>query len=415
MNSSLSRLKASLLCLCGLVATLVLIAVGFYWKADMPTIGELVRWRLQPGVEVNCRLLFEGNEKEISKVKSNMRLTLIRDSDKVLLRETKNCTWVKEYFDNGFYLTEVEQRNPIGFSFLVHNGAEQVIRLLKLLYRPHNQYIIAPDLKSRHTYISIYRNIAACMDNIHIVSKLKKVKWGHRSIMETQMQMYMDLMEMHKIQEDHRKWKYIINLCGKELPLKSNYEIVSRLVKLNRTSMIQTRKVPPDEGGTMVRLNGQTVPFSLSLYKSMTYMALSFEFINFLFTNSTAVHLFNFFKTCDVPEEHFYATVYRIPNVPGGCNPEILKHFSFDVDNYFWRTRSYVKEHGRQCSGSIVHHICVVNVGDLNRTLEAGKGKGALFHNKYFMEYDHVVMDCMEEKMLAINQLEHSRTKHLGP
>lgn len=34
---------------------------------------------------------------------------------------------------------------------------------------------------------------------------------------------------------------------------------------------------------------------------------------------------------------------------------------------------------------------------------------GALFHNKYFMERDHTVMDCIEEELISRNKLEYER------
>ena len=33
-------------------------------------------------------------------------------------------------------------------------------------------------------------------------------------------------------------------------------------------------------------------------------------------------------------------------------------------------------------------------------------GEKALFHNKYFTELDHIVMDCMEERAVAKNRQE---------
>ena len=98
-------------------------------------------------------------------------------------------------------------------------------------------------------------------------------------------------------------------------------------------------------------------------------MTLSFEFIDFLFTNSSTVHLYEFFKTCEIPEEHYYATLYRIPNVPGGYNPDIKERY-FNIDNYFWRTNYFGKEDSRRCSGRTVHNICIVDVGDLTGPLK---------------------------------------------
>ena len=56
----------------------------------------------------------------------------------------------------------------------------------------------------------------------------------------------------------------------------------------------------------------------------------------------------------------------------------------------------------------IVHNICIVDAGDFKRILHATNyGKMALFHTKYFMEYDHVVMDRMEERIISKNRLEY--------
>ena len=102
-------------------------------------------------------------------------------------------------------------------------------------------------------------------------------------------------------------------------------KIVSRLVTLNGTSKIVAWKIQPSEGQTISRLRKQAIPFSLLLYKIMTNIALSFEFVNTLITNKSVAHLYNFFKTVDIPKEHFYATIYSIRHAPGGYNPELEK------------------------------------------------------------------------------------------
>ena len=373
-------------------------------KPEATLEGEGRMFKLKEGVAVSCQQLFLGNMTEIKRIKGSMELKS-GNGDDYLLEKTESCSWVRDSFNVSDYSTTLEKSFPIAFTFLVHNSAQQVVRLLRLLYRSHNQYIIGPDLKSSPTFVSIFRNIAYCMENIHVITNIIEVKWGHKSIMESQMQMYQDLLNLREKQVGQEKWRYVINLCGKELPLKSNHEIISRLIKLNGMSMIVAWKIPPNEGQTISRLRNQTIPFSLPLYKSMTYIALSFEFINFLFTNKSVAHLYKFFKTIDIPEEHFYATVYNIPHVPGGYNPELVKRNSFGIVNYFWRLDDYVEKYGRQCSGRLTHGICIVDVGDLNKTLE--EGRNTLFHNKYFMEYDHVVMDCMEEKIHSRDKLEY--------
>ena len=34
---------------------------------------------------------------------------------------------------------------------------------------------------------------------------------------------------------------------------------------------------------------------------------------------------------------------------------------------------------------------------------------GAMFHNKYYMERDHTVMDCIEEELVSRNKQEYEK------
>ena len=371
------------------------------WRHGLVTI-------LKPEIKKDCQEIAEGKADEIRRVKADAAQWKNELSDNDFLLKTLNCSWVKEYFTNNLYTTKLEHSFPIAFTFLIHNSPQQVVRLLKLLYRPHNLYSIAPDLKSPPEFIATFRNIANCLDNVHIVSKLQDVQWGHRSILEAQMQMYRDLLKIREKQAKHLKWKYVINVSGKELPLNSNHEIVSRLVRLNGTSAVHAHTVPLSKKDVHDRLKHQTIPFSLHFYKSLIHVTLSFDFVYFLFTNSTAIQLYQFFKGVNFPEEHYIATVYRIPNVPGGFNSSLPQSHYFMTDKCLWRTKDFVAKNGLQCSGSIVHDICIVDVGDLLSVLNTTDyGKKALFQNKYFMENDHVIMDCMEERIIAKNKFEY--------
>ena len=151
--------------------------------------GKGRMFKLKEGVAVSCQQLFMGNMTEIKKIKGSMELKS-GNGDDYLLEKSKSCSWVSDYFNVSDCSTKLEKSFPIAFIFVVYNSAQQVVRLLRLLYRSHNQYIIGPDLKSSPTFISIFRNIAHCMENIHVISKIIEVKWGHKSIMESQMQMY---------------------------------------------------------------------------------------------------------------------------------------------------------------------------------------------------------------------------------
>ena len=122
--------------------------------------------------------------------------------------------------------------------------------------------------------------------------------------------------------------------------------------------------------------------------------------------NKTAIALYDLMLETLIPEEHFYATLFMAPGTPGGYNPRIRKSKYIAMDNCFWRTTP--ENRALQCFGKTVHKICVVNFADLPRIMKETKnGSTALFHNKYFMELDPVVMDCLEERIVDMNKREY--------
>ena len=209
---------------------------------------------LQPHIAKNCSRLFGGDAEELKMVNAKTAKWNNSLSDQGFFELTMDCSWVRYYFSNNFYVTELERSFPIAFSFLVHNSPQQAIRLLKVIYRANNQYCIVPDSKSRPNFIATFKNIAACLSNVQVASKLIPVQWGHHSLMDAQMICLKDLLDSRERQFEQRKWKYVINLCGKELPLATNHEIVSHLVKLNGSSAISPRLIPKTEFKTYNRL-----------------------------------------------------------------------------------------------------------------------------------------------------------------
>ena len=69
------------------------------------------------------------------------------------------------------------------------------------------------------------------------------------------------------------------------------------------------------------------------------------------------------------------------------------------------------------CNGWNIHSICVCSSADLHRLdyqphwLAPGKRQSGehetLFHNKYFLELDHIAMECMEEELVQRNKEEY--------
>ena len=108
-----------------------------------------------------------------------------------------------------------------------------------------------------------------------------------------------------------------------------------------------------------------------------------------------------------------YSVFTLCAGVPGGYNANISSLIPV-VSTYVWITQpAQKKEPYKYCrSGYIVHGICIMTSADLYRVsskVNVNNLKGPLFHNKYFMEKDHTVMDCMEEELVIRNRLEYKK------
>ena len=96
--------------------------------------------------------------------------------------------------------------------------------------------------------------------------------------------------------------------------------------------------------------------------------------------------------------------------VPGGYNANVSSLVPV-ISDYIWITgdrRWHVKKF---CSGEVVvHKICIITSADLSRVqykVDVSNISGPMFHNKYFMERDHTVMDCLEKQLVIRNRQEY--------
>ena len=363
-------------------------------------------------VPPNCSKLLAGDKEEVRRVKQTMETWKNASLNGFKMQQVQDRHWLTYYFmNNEVHNSDLEKSFPLAFTFMVHESPQQVLRLLRLLYRPQNSYCIHYDAKSTDEFKELFNSVADCLENVIIASRQESVVWGHYSVLGAQMNCMKDLLDL-RTQQQH-KWKYLLNLCGKELPLVTNREMVLRLAKLNGRSSVRAYKTPAEfmhrikylvelneektEIGNKSKLLGDP-PFNISqLYKSRTFVALSYQFARFLHTNDTAIEIHEFFKKCANPEEHFYATMFMLPGAPGGW---ANGNDYFNLESVFW-----IRDGHEICRGKVVHKVCVVGVGDLPRIVEMAGGH--FFHNKYFMEYDPVVMSCMEERIIQMNKLEY--------
>ena len=343
------------------------------------------------------------------------------ESGEHFLNKIGNCTRVIEEFQHNYYVSAEEEGFPLAFIFVVYTNAQQVIRLLKAIYRPHNLYCIHPDARQGLEFAYPFYQISKCLPNVFVASRLTKVYYGHHTIMDAQLNCMHDLVNYH-----YSKWKYVINICGRELPLKTNREIVASLKALNGSSALGYAKhISPfwwrkrfvykyalNSRGEMHKTKQRLgrVPHGISIRKSMNFMAASQQFVVFLLTSKKAIALRKYLRDVYAPEEHFYSSLYSLPEAPGG-RPERGTVVP-TVDQFIWITNRSTKKHTRwYCKGWVVHSICVLGSGDLPSIVKSARNTKSpfFFFNKYFLERDHVVMDCMEERLAEQNIKEYEQ------
>ena len=363
------------------------------------------------------------------------------------LHKTDNCSWIREEFsNNNYFVTDAERDFPIAYAININKFPLQIFRFLKVIYRPHNLYCLHYDSKTNLMTKQIMLNVASCLGNVIIPRKTENVYWGWYTLEEAYLSCFSDLM----LSRELYPWQYVITLCGKELPLRTNAEIVSMLEPLNGTSSVELvgekgldefkfkRKwVLNTQNGWITEKDTPLppIPYNLKVYKSWAYVALSLQFVEHLLCSPVGRELRLYMRNVRIPEENLYAMLFMAPNTPGGYRPEqkrniflVVTYIWLDGDHHGFKRKVYLKFHPRDvCSGWNVHNICLLSANDLHRVSyrpgivgessdsylhpEAertyrGKDRGPLFHNKFIMELDRVVMTCMEGELKRRNKLE---------
>ena len=302
---------------------------GVPFTAKSWTTGVLTRY--QPEISARCDLLWYGDSEEVNRVKRLSVSWRNSISNGNFLKSVHNCAYVQDLFQGNFYTSQVKTNFPIAFAFVIHDYPQQIVRLLRILYRPQNVYCIHVDAKAKPDVIEAFRSLSQCVPNVLVPKKLIAVYWSYgESLLEAQLSCF----EALRSARERWKWKYVINLAGTELPLLTHRDIIEHLIALKGTTYIVSSDFPdsmrnyrfskkylPDPRTGVPQKSKESFgepPYSMKLYKANTYMMMSYAFVDFLFTNPKVIALRKYMKGAECAEEHFYITLYHLPEAPVG-------------------------------------------------------------------------------------------------
>ena len=380
---------------------------------------------IPPTQPLNCSKIFSQDENYIENVYHGLNQTTdkIFDSDKNFTASlVSNCSLTFNDFSNSFYVSKIEKHFPLAFEMLIYYKPlriQQYIRLLKNIYRPQNVYCIHIDKKAPQWWSQSLKDIANCFPNVIIARNPLDVIYASSRILYAHFKCFQELLE------STHEWKYVISLHGTEIPLVTNKQMVEVLQKMNGSNIIDkgVEAVKHNTYNTWlihkaVLVNNITVritkeqlgaiPYNISVYKTAASAnsAFSKEFINFMFSDKRAIAFAEYLKYVKTAVEFYFSTINLLPDAPGGLHTLPLRFKMPLIAQRDWmysesNLKGYCEDH------QIVHKMCIVSIRDLPRLKRASENMSWWFHNKYFVEYDHVVMDCMENLLLQRNWMEY--------
>ena len=284
---------------------------------------------------LTCRnLLRSGDDPQLYDLVANFtrKLTWTPVSDAHIINETADCAAFRRR--RGFRdVVDPETADfPIAYNILTHAKANQLVRLLRAIYRPHNVICIHVDAKAAQSFRSAVDAIVRCFDNIRLASRLETIVWAGYSRLQA------DINCMKDHLESGNNWKYLINTAALAFPLRTAEETAKILRMYNGANDVEgifgrrvhrgrfesewlesTEKLSLRKTG---RLNPKP-PHNIDIVRGSAYAVFSRRFVEFIVRDKRARDLLEWSRRTWSPDEFYWATLhhtYANPHLhtPGG-------------------------------------------------------------------------------------------------
>lgn len=321
------------------------------------------------------------------------------------LNATKDCkAFVR---DRGFLtvpLSKEERDFPIAYSMVIHEKVEMFERLLRAIYTPQNVYCVHVDRKSPKIFTEAIRAIVSCLPNVFVASKLEGVVYASWSRVQA------DINCMEDLLNSTVRWRYLLNTCGSDFPLKTNAELVRSLKILNGKNSMESEVTSSHKKArwqyhhnitttvTRTHIKKTPPPISTPMFSGNAYFVVTRAFVEHIFKSPEIQNFMEWEKDTYSPDEHMWATLQRMPSVPGS-NPPNGKYDESDMLAIArlvkWSYHEGNIKNGAPyppCNGVHRHAVCVYGAGDLNWILK----QKHLLANKFDPRVDDIAIKCLE-------------------
>ncbi|XP_019934693.2 beta-1,3-galactosyl-O-glycosyl-glycoprotein beta-1,6-N-acetylglucosaminyltransferase 3-like [Paralichthys olivaceus] len=287
---------------------------------------------------------------------------------------------------------------------VIHEKIEMFERLLRALYAPQNIYCVHVDQKSSKDFREAVQAIVACFPNVFIASKSESVIYASWSRVQADLNCMTDLLKSPV------KWRYLLNTCGTDFPIKTNGEMVKVLKILNGRNSMETEAANDYKKGRwqyhhnvadgVIRTDvmKSPPPISSPMFTGNAYVVVSRAFVTHVMQDTEVQKLLEWVKDTYSPDEHLWATLQRMPSVPGST-PANNKYDVTDMQAFArvvkWGYLAGDVKNGApypHCTGVYRRSVCVYGAGDLQWLLS----QKHLLANKFDVEVDEIAIRCLE-------------------
>ncbi|XP_036598490.1 N-acetyllactosaminide beta-1,6-N-acetylglucosaminyl-transferase-like [Trichosurus vulpecula] len=263
--------------------------------------------------------------------------------NKSVLRTSDRVITCRQQLIQNHYITKTLSKEgllfPLAYIIVIHKDFETFERLFRAVYMPQNVYCIHVDKKATLEFYVAVEGFLNCFPNAFFASKMEYIVYGGISRLQA------DLNCMKDLVASEVQWKYIINTCGQDFPLKTNKEIVQFLKGFKGKNITPGEPAPKhmiwrtkysyeEHAGPFEFFINETQtlktppPHNLTIYFGSAYVALTREFVNFVLQDQRAIDFFEWSKDTYSPDEHFWVTLNRNPgnisSIPGALPLEFL-------------------------------------------------------------------------------------------
>lgn len=372
-----------------------------YTSFDEPRNSSFVAPQLHPYYDVNCSALVHRDKRVVDQTKKTLESLRKKGnlvpSDKDVKAFTTNCEDFKKRRAYPTFARSAEELDyPIAYTIVAHTTAAQLERLLRAIYQPQNVYCIHPDANSPLDFQLAVYGLVKCFPNVFIPSKVEHVQYRGVTRLLADINCMKDLLSLPV------QWKYVINLCGQDFPLKTNLEIVQQLKAFKGMNEIQSVTPPPWKVGRTTSkfkflpgyelpintgIRNSPPPHNITIYTGNAYGGFARSFVNFVIKDQEAVDLLKWMTYTWSPDENYWSTLLHHPRATpvwgkGPTDRLLVKMMRWgDGDDH------------PPCEGKYVRGLCIFGVGYLYHLTAVPH----LFANKFYYKYDPICLQCLEQ------------------